>query len=1043
MIKYFLLLGFVGLITFSSASAYRGENYDDTILGNGSHLWTSQPEWMYSFSDSNGKHYAPYLLSNTSSIVQVLSPEGSFVFDKNTCAITFYEGNNTNNVVIKSDSYVVKSNLNGTQVWNNVNVINNAACQTSINQTGNDIEVIGTKSVAGAGTFKIHYIKQDGQKLKTTLEATNQNPAWTNFHIGTTETLQVPRIITLGNQTYDLSQFNGTVLDRNWINNHRAQMVALSNKVNFDFTLAYNYVTRITILWSGSQASLAIDYTNNTPILQPGHTISVDPTFGFTSATYKALVNANEASATCTTHSAAYSSNGALFVPQASTVSDCQISTFRWDISSIPPNSGITQISLKTTMSTVTTASNCDYIELPDKPETATAAQIYNDMGNHTTYILQNSAHCTAGGTYTDVVSSAAQSTLLTQLPFGWYAIGVGQVNYPTRAAGAGTQTNVLLSSTPLQLQIIWQPLSIYVHAVKSDGSNVTPGNVIRTNSSGTNTYPLNSTGWALVKSSQTLLQNFTLKDTNINFVTFKQYNYNATSNSTLTFNSYDFLVDCPSTGTGNDLELWTNGTDGHRISSFPSPTCFANNTVKWHPYFKANGKSGTSYNTLVKVRVLNGTFMLNPTSLKANSTTVTTSLSVPYITSNSITVGTGLQNIGIYFSMNLGTATRASAPQSLTATAVSTSQINLAWIKPNNNGTYPLVGYKIIRNGTTLTNNTGTLLTTYNDAGISSGHLETYNVCGWTLAGCGNQSNSASDTTWEAISGATILVNKTIVGDAIEVTPYITYTKGVPAPTITQEKLFNKTITRVTNSTMNHVTSGRNVSVYGPGLYDAYLSSSNSNYTMSVRLTNSVGAVNITSTNSTGNVQKGYTPTYFTATDPSQGFVNYTITRSSNQQQLTLNVNRQLSGAVFPLNCKYQTSFEAQFNTGGFWVNHSSIGFGHYTSTVSPTQNYYVTCYDGLLFTATGYFNGSAALYGIAAFDTTYGAFLGVPAGVFFLVMAASLGNRRTAPMWVVIILAIAGLMATIGFFSLDQNVWYLAIIAGLLGLLVGRKLF
>jgi hypothetical protein len=220
------------------------------------------------------------------------------------------------------------------------------------------------------------------------------------------------------------------------------------------------------------------------------------------------------------------------------------------------------------------------------------------------------------------------------------------------------------------------------------------------------------------------------------------------------------------------------------------------------------------------------------------------------------------------------------------------------------------------------------------------------------------------------------------------------------------------------------------------------YRMTTNSVYNFTIQTT-IVSPVSTIANKSSVLITREYGPQYLTAEVPSQGKYNYTFNDG------LFKVNRNVTGVInetWQIECFFQNWALVAFNsTSGDWFNHTNVGYDlEQAPDINPNFNYLISCYnDDLLFSDTVYTDGPLALLGIGSLDATYASYLGVPVGVLFIVMAASLASQRNAPIWIVIILAIAGVMATIGFFTIEPLVWALALIAGLLGLFVGRKLF
>ena len=100
------------------------------------------------------------------------------------------------------------------------------------------------------------------------------------------------------------------------------------------------------------------------------------------------------------------------------------------------------------------------------------------------------------------------------------------------------------------------------------------------------------------------------------------------------------------------------------------------------------------------------------------------------------------------------GTITVPSSPTGLTAMAAYSSQINLSWAAPTNNGGAAIIGYKIERStdsGSTwssLVANTGSTSTKYSDTGLNQNTAYTYRVSAINSVGASTPSNIASATT-------------------------------------------------------------------------------------------------------------------------------------------------------------------------------------------------------------------------------------------------------------------------------------------------------
>ena len=106
------------------------------------------------------------------------------------------------------------------------------------------------------------------------------------------------------------------------------------------------------------------------------------------------------------------------------------------------------------------------------------------------------------------------------------------------------------------------------------------------------------------------------------------------------------------------------------------------------------------------------------------------------------------------YFSTSKTGTTAPQPPTGLTATTISSSQINLSWSAPADNGGSAITGYKIERSTnagstwSTIVANTASTSTAFSDMGLAANTSYTYRVSAINSVGTSSPSNTASATT-------------------------------------------------------------------------------------------------------------------------------------------------------------------------------------------------------------------------------------------------------------------------------------------------------
>ncbi|MGI0088647.1 MAG: fibronectin type III domain-containing protein [Nitrosotalea sp.] len=221
--------------------------------------------------------------------------------------------------------------------------------------------------------------------------------------------------------------------------------------------------------------------------------------------------------------------------------------------------------------------------------------------------------------------------------------------------------------------------------------------------------------------------------------------------------------------------------------------------------------------------------------------------------------------------------------PTGLTATAVSSSQINLSWNAPTDNGGSAITGYKIERSNdtgttwSTIVANTASTSTTYSDSGLSASTTYTYRVSAINSVGTSSPSNTASATTFTVPQPPTGLTATAASSSQINLS-WTASNNGGSA--ITGYKIERSNDTGTTWSTVQS-----NTGTAGTTYSDTGLTASTA-YTYRVSAINSVGT-SLPSSTASATTQGAATapqpPTGLTATAASSSQINLSWTTPAN----------------------------------------------------------------------------------------------------------------------------------------------------------------
>jgi len=403
------------LVYAQSTQNITGKNYDETRTyydANSYHsVWTSTPEKLLDYTDENGnKVYVNSKIYETPTSINYESFQGSYSFMKNDCTLLGYDGGKIQGNHIKTLSHVMKSALNGTDVWSDEDS-NNAECQYSFN--GN--QVIATKSnfdifTNTGSSYEVQYDFSDFGLMEWTYRTTNND-------------------ITKTDQKYGFT----FVCDGIGCNDVRVDNIPLDNGVvktidevkgkglkvgQSDFDLkeeTHNYTWALS---KPSNDKFVADFTHSKGRLAVGENLVIDPTFSYTSGTLERIIRLQSNSC----EDAGSNEPNGYFGRDSI---NCYRVSAEWDISSIPNGSVASDVSIRyDTNDSASWASDCDWRAMIYQPSVESNELIGDDIADGTIFLDDQA--CTHPETNTVIdLGTDADANLTSFVSLGWWAVGI------------------------------------------------------------------------------------------------------------------------------------------------------------------------------------------------------------------------------------------------------------------------------------------------------------------------------------------------------------------------------------------------------------------------------------------------------------------------------------------------------------------------------------------------------------------------------------------------------------------------------------------
>jgi hypothetical protein len=348
----------------------QGQNYDlieDFTIGEA--IWTSHPERIFASGE-----WQNYVLKNTDdNVIFNSNSVGSLIYHKNYCSYTIHENGFNGEVIIPTVSAVAIYLKDGT--WQHLPV-NDQACTVSTVSYDNGVILTATKTITQditedvfipyTGTSENFYA--NGTNSSFTLIQSNGTTGYFNGEtitgtvveeftqeirmdinsgfketfkvthdgdesLGITQTIHTGEEIVIGDTTINIAQYNGQSFDREFIVDNQAEILKLTDELNYDFDEGINSLSNVNIIFEDNKYKVNLDYSSGDFV---GY-LEIDPTFGYVVSgdKHESAVDSTPANCDGRTWSATHDLT---YVTSQIHTTACNVAWFDFDISSIPSN---------------------------------------------------------------------------------------------------------------------------------------------------------------------------------------------------------------------------------------------------------------------------------------------------------------------------------------------------------------------------------------------------------------------------------------------------------------------------------------------------------------------------------------------------------------------------------------------------------------------------------------------------------------------------------------------------------------------------------
>uniref|UniRef100_A0AAT9J973 ORF7 n=1 Tax=Nitrosopumilaceae spindle-shaped virus TaxID=3065433 RepID=A0AAT9J973_9VIRU len=460
-------------VAFAQVVETQGQNYDlveDYFIGEA--IWNSHPERIM---DNGWKNYA---LTNTGEkVIFNTNSVGSFVFDKNSCSYSIYENGYNGQQVIPSVSAVASYLDNGQ--WSNLPV-NDEACTVKVTEYENGVFLTSTKVITEditqdvfisyTGTTQNFYSNSTNANFNLVQFSNGTNQGYLNGETVTVNSVEVEKFvqeldlnihkgfketfkvwndgdqplgisqtihsgdsITIGETVIDIAQLNGQSFDRQYIIDNEAEILAITDSVNYDFDTGIESLTNVNIIFEDNTYKVNMDYADGGFV---GY-LEIDPTFTATATTQQRIITSttgNYDTNDCTMDGSevpSYSSNAESKYNYMSHEGNgngvCAMPMWEYDISSIPNDVVINDVDVVYDIVATSEISNLNGLDFITSDEQigatsgTTLKTQFEEMVSNPTYLLET--NLSTGTGLTAQLGTSANSDIQSSLSQGWFTI--------------------------------------------------------------------------------------------------------------------------------------------------------------------------------------------------------------------------------------------------------------------------------------------------------------------------------------------------------------------------------------------------------------------------------------------------------------------------------------------------------------------------------------------------------------------------------------------------------------------------------------------